>query len=115
LLWLTLRTLRLGETLGTLAQLATVIAVSAGCDIVLDDTGLIAAIVTGLAVANLPGFDMPARRQFFETLVQLITGLLFISISATVPPASVTPVLLPALGLIAVLVLLVRPSHAARR
>jgi NhaP-type Na+/H+ or K+/H+ antiporter len=112
LLWLTLRTLRLGETLGTLAQLATVIAVSAGCDIVIDDTGLIAAIVTGLAVANLPGFDMPARRQFFETLVQLIIGLLFISISATVTPASVTPVLLPALGLIAVLVLLVRPLVA---
>ncbi|MCX4820142.1 cation:proton antiporter [Streptomyces sp. NBC_01142] len=112
LLWLALRTLRLGETLGTLAQLATVIAVSAGCDIVRDDTGLIAAIVTGLAVANLPGFDLPARRPFFETLVQLIIGLLFISISATVTPASVTPVLLPSLGLIAVLVLLVRPLVA---
>ncbi|MBT2389205.1 cation:proton antiporter [Streptomyces sp. ISL-1] len=112
LLWLALRTLRLGESLGTLAQLATVIAVSAGCDIVVDDTGLIAAIVTGLAVANIPGFDMPARRPFFETLVQLIIGLLFISISASVTPASVTPVLLPALGLIAVLVLLVRPLVA---
>lgn len=62
LLWLTLRTLRLGETLGTLAQLTTVIAVSAGADIVRDDTGLIAAIVTGLAVTNIGGFDMPARR-----------------------------------------------------
>ncbi|MGW1881620.1 cation:proton antiporter [Streptomyces sp. NPDC001970] len=109
LLWLTLRTLRLGETLGTLAQLATVIAVSAGCDIVRDDTGLIAAIVTGLAVTNIRGFDMPARRPFFETLVQLIIGLLFISISSTVTPASVVPVLIPALVLIAVLVLVVRP------
>ncbi|MFI1396375.1 cation:proton antiporter [Streptomyces sp. NPDC020681] len=112
LLWLTLRTLRLGETLGTLAQLATVIAVSAGCDIVRDDTGLIAAIVTGLAVTNIRGFDMPARRPFFETLVQLIIGLLFISISSTVTPASLVPVLLPALGLIAILVLLVRPLVA---
>ncbi|MGW2558721.1 cation:proton antiporter [Streptomyces sp. NPDC001514] len=112
LLWLTLRTLRLGETLGTLAQLATVIAVSAVCDIVRDDTGLIAAIVTGLAVTNIRGFDMPARRPFFETLVQLIIGLLFISISATVTPASVVPVLLPALILIAVLVLVVRPLVA---
>ncbi|MFD9305667.1 cation:proton antiporter [Streptomyces sp. NPDC060048] len=112
LLWLTLRTLRLGETLGTLAQLATVITVSALCDIVRDDTGLIAAIVAGLAVTNIRGFDMPARRPFFETLVQLIIGLLFVSISASVTPASVVPVLLPALGLIALLVLVVRPLVA---
>ncbi|MFC9813771.1 cation:proton antiporter [Streptomyces virginiae] len=112
LLWLTLRIMRLGETLGTLAQLAVVITVSAGCDIVRDDTGLIAAIVTGLAVTNLPGFDMPARRPFFETLVQLIIGLLFVSISSTVTPASLTPVLLPSLVLIAFLVLVLRPSIA---
>lgn len=109
LLWFTLRLLRLGETLGTLAQLATVVVVATGCDMVFDDTGLIAAIVTGLTVANLPGFDMPARRPFFETLVQLIIGLLFISISATVTPKSVVPELLPTLALVAVLVLLVRP------
>ncbi|MFD3535268.1 cation:proton antiporter [Streptomyces sp. NPDC058664] len=112
LLWFTLRTLRLGETLGTLAQLAIVIGVSAGCDIVRDDTGLIAAIVAGLAVSNIRGFDMPARRPFLETLVQLIIGLLFISISSTVTPASLVPVLLPALGLIAILVLVVRPVVA---
>ncbi|MFF3839103.1 cation:proton antiporter [Streptomyces sp. NPDC001930] len=112
LLWFTLRTLRLGETLGTLAQLAVVIGVSAGCDIVRDDTGLIAAIVAGLAVSNIRGFDMPARRPFLETLVQLIIGLLFVSISSTVTPASLVPVLLPALGLIAILVLVVRPLVA---
>ncbi|MBX9421398.1 MULTISPECIES: sodium:proton antiporter [Streptomyces] len=112
LLWFTLRTLRLGDTLGTLAQLAIVIGVSAGCDIVRDDTGLIAAIVAGLAVSNIRGFDMPSRRPFLETLVQLIIGLLFISISSTVTPASLVPVLLPALGLIAILVLVVRPLVA---
>lgn len=112
LLWLTLRTLRLGETLGTLAQLATVIAVSAGCDVVRDDTGLIAAIVTGLAVTNINKFDMPARRPFFETLAQLIIGLLFVSISATITPDSLVPVLLPSLALIAILVLVVRPLVA---
>ncbi|MFJ9079580.1 cation:proton antiporter [Streptomyces sp. NPDC102278] len=112
LLWLTLRTLRLGGVLGTLAQLATVITVSAGCDIVRDDTGLIAAIVTGLAVTNIRGFDMPARRPFFETLIQLIIGLLFVSISSTVTPSSLVPVLLPSLALIAILVLVVRPLVA---
>ncbi|MFI9209945.1 cation:proton antiporter [Streptomyces sp. NPDC053253] len=112
LLWFTLRTLRLGETLGTLAQLAIVIGVSAGCDVLRDDTGLIAAIVAGLAVSNIRGFDMPARRPFLETLVQLIIGLLFVSISSTVTPSSLVPVLLPALGLIAILVLVVRPIVA---
>ncbi|MFD3726300.1 cation:proton antiporter [Streptomyces sp. NPDC058671] len=112
LLWFTLRTLRLGETLGTLAQLAIVIGAAAVCDVVRDDTGLIAAIVAGLAVSNIRGFDMPARRPFLETLVQLIIGLLFISISSTVTPASLVPVLLPSLGLIAILVLAVRPIVA---
>ncbi|MFJ3222246.1 cation:proton antiporter [Streptomyces sp. NPDC086783] len=112
ILWLALQKLRLGETLGTLVQLATVILVSAGCDIVRDDTGLIAAIVTGLAITNLPGMDMPARRPFLETLVQMIIGLLFISISSSVTPASVVPVLVPSLILIAVLVLVIRPLVA---
>lgn len=112
LLWFLLHRLRLGESLGTLAQLATVVAVSAGCDIVRDDTGLIAAVVAGLAVANLPGLGMPARRPFFETLVQLIIGLLFVTISAGVTPSSVRPVLLPTLALIGALVLVVRPLVA---
>ncbi|MET7494573.1 cation:proton antiporter [Streptomyces sp900116325] len=112
LLWVLLCRLRLGEILGTTAQLAVVIAVAAFCDVVREDSGLIAAVMTGLAVANLPRFDVPARRPFFETLVSLILGLLFISISATVTPQSLRHVVLPALGLTAVLVLLVRPLVA---
>jgi NhaP-type Na+/H+ or K+/H+ antiporter len=112
LLWLLLRKLRLGELLGTTAQLATVIAVAAACDVIREDTGLIAAIFMGLALANRRGFDIPSRRPFFETLVQLIIGVLFISISATVTPASLRHLLLPALGLIAVLVLAARPIAA---
>jgi NhaP-type Na+/H+ or K+/H+ antiporter len=90
LLFLLLRVLRLGEVLGTTAQLAAVIAVATACDVLRDDTGLTAAIVMGLAAANMRGFGIPARRPFFETLIQLIIGLLFISISATVTPASCT-------------------------
>ena len=57
---------------------ACVVAVAAVCDIVRDDAGLIAAILMGLAVANLRAFDLPARRPFFETLVKLIIGVLFV-------------------------------------
>jgi NhaP-type Na+/H+ or K+/H+ antiporter len=112
LLWLLLRRLRLGEVLGTTAQLAAVIAVAAACDAVREDTGLIAAIFMGLALANRRGFDIPARRPFFETLVQLIIGVLFISISATVTPQSLRHLLLPTLALVAVLVLVARPVAA---
>jgi len=69
-LWFLLRKLRLGEVLGTTSQLASVVAIAAACDIVRDDAGLIAAVVMGLAVANMRGFDMPSRRPFFEALVQ---------------------------------------------
>jgi NhaP-type Na+/H+ or K+/H+ antiporter len=112
LLVLVLRVLRLGEVLGTTAQLAAVIAVAAACDILRDDTGLIAAIVMGLAAANMRGFDIPARRPFLETLVQLTIGLLFISISASVTPASIRHLILPTIALVAVLVLITRPLVA---
>ncbi|MFZ0189538.1 MAG: cation:proton antiporter [Streptosporangiaceae bacterium] len=112
LLWLLLRKLRLGEVLGTNAQLAAVIAVAAACDVIREDTGLLAAIFMGLALANRRGFDIPSRRPFFETLVQLIIGVLFISISATVTPQSLRHLLLPTLGLVAVLVLVARPIIA---
>ncbi|TXS40128.1 sodium:proton exchanger [Streptomyces sp. uw30] len=113
LLWGLFRVLRLGEVLGTTAQLAAVIGVAAFCDVLRDDAGLIAAVLMGLAVANLPGMDVPVRRPFFETLVSLIIGLLFISISATVTPQSLRHVGLPALALAAILVLAVRPLVAA--
>ncbi len=112
LLWLLLRKLGVGEILGTTGQLAAVIAVAAACDALRADTGLIAAIFMGLALANRRGFDIPARRPFFETLVQLIIGILFISISATVTPQSLRHLLLPTLALVAVLVVAARPLAA---
>jgi NhaP-type Na+/H+ or K+/H+ antiporter len=112
LLWFLLRKLRLGEVLGTTSQLASVVGVAAACDIVRDDAGLIAAVIMGVALANMRGFDIPARRPFFETLVQLIIGVLFIAISATVTPQSLRHLILPTLGLVAVLVLVTRPLVA---
>lgn len=111
-LWLLLRLLRPGEVLATSLQLAAVIGVAAGCDALRDDTGLISAVVMGMALAHLPGLDIPARRPFFDTLVSLIIGLLFVSISATVTPASLRHVVLPSLALVALLVLVTRPLVA---
>ncbi|MEV6965106.1 cation:proton antiporter [Hamadaea sp. NPDC051192] len=112
LLWLALNRLRLGETLGTLAQLAVVVGVAAVCDAVRDDSGLFAAVVMGLALANMKAFDLSGRQPFFETLVQLIIGVLFVGISATVTPASLRGLVLPVLAVTAGLVLVVRPLVA---
>ena len=111
-LWLCLCKLELDDMLATTAQLACVVGVAAACDIVRDDAGLIAAILMGLAVANLRVFDVPAKRPFFETLVQLIIGVLFVAISATVTPESLRLMVLPTLALVAVLVLVTRPLVA---
>jgi NhaP-type Na+/H+ or K+/H+ antiporter len=111
LLWLCLCKLHLDDSLRTTTQLACVIGVAAVCDTIRDDSGLIAAILMGLAVANLDIFDVPAQ-PFFETLVQLIIGVLFVSISATVTPSSLSDLLLPTLALVAVLVLVTRPLVA---
>jgi NhaP-type Na+/H+ or K+/H+ antiporter len=113
ILWFLLYRVGLGDILGTLVQLAAVVAIAGVCDVIREDSGLIAAVSMGLAVANLRWFDMPSRQPFFEVLVQLIIGLLFISISATVTPASARSVLLPTLALVAALVLVVRPIVAA--
>ncbi|GAA2747333.1 cation:proton antiporter [Kitasatospora cinereorecta] len=111
-LWLLLGRMRLAETLATSAQLAVVVGVAAVCDVLHDDSGLIAAVAIGVAVANLPGLDAPAGNPFLETLVQQILGVLFIAIPATITPSSLKDLVVPALGLLAVLVLLVRPLVA---
>jgi NhaP-type Na+/H+ or K+/H+ antiporter len=111
-LWLCLVKLHLDDVLVTTSQLAVVIGVAAVCDIVRDESGLIAAILMGITIANLRVFDAPAKSPFFETLVQLIIGVLFVAISATVTPASLKHVVLPTLGLVAVLVVVTRPLVA---
>ena len=105
--------MRLTGTLATEATVATVVFVAATCNAISDDTGLIAAITMGVALANLPGIDTPEDRRFFKTIVQLVIGLLFISISATVTPGSLRDLVWPTVGLICCLVLFVRPLVAA--
>jgi len=111
-LWLLLAKVKLTGILATQAIIATVITIAGFCDALRDDTGLVAAITMGIVLANLRGVDLPGDRPFIKTVVQLAIGVLFISISATVTPASLRGVIWPALGLIALLVLVVRPAVA---
>ncbi len=112
MLWLLLKKLKLTGILATQAIIATVITIAGLCDALRDDTGLVAAITMGIVLANLRGTDVPEDRPFIKTVVQLAIGVLFISISATVTPASLRGVIWPTLGLVALLVLVVRPAVA---
>jgi NhaP-type Na+/H+ or K+/H+ antiporter len=112
LLWLALQKLALEQTLGTSTQLAVVIAVAGACDVLRAGTGIIAAIIMGLALANRPGFDIPARLPFLEMPIQLTIDVLLVSVAATVAPHVLWPLLLPTLALVAVLVLIARPVVA---
>jgi NhaP-type Na+/H+ or K+/H+ antiporter len=132
ILWILLKKLKLSGILAIEVILATVITIAGLCDSIQADTGLVAAITMGWILANLRGVDqnkerplvtrvvlsnlrgveLPEEHPMLKTVVQLIIGLLFISISATVTPASLRGVIWPSVGLVACLVLLVRPIVA---
>ena len=112
ILWFLLKKLKLRGILAAEAILASVIVAAGVCDAVQSDTGLVAAIFMGIVITNWPGIHVSEDRPQLKTMVQLIIGVLFISISATVTPASLHGVLWPSLVLVAGLVLVVRPLVA---
>jgi NhaP-type Na+/H+ or K+/H+ antiporter len=112
ILWFLLKKVRLTGALAAQAILATVLTTAGLCDALAADTGLVAAIAMGMVIANVSPTDVPEDRQLLKTVVQLTIGLLFISISATVTPASLRGVVLPSIALVLLLVLVVRPAVA---
>ena len=88
------------------------VAAAGFCNAVRADTGLLAAITMGVALANLPGVERPQDRPFFATIVQLVIAVLFITISASVTPAELRGVLGPTLVLVVGLMVAVRPVVA---
>ena len=111
-LWFLLKKVRLTGVLAAEAILATVLTTAGLCDALAPDSGLVAAIAMGMVIANVSGVDVPEDRRQLKTVVQLTIGLLFISISATVTPASLQGAVLPSAALVVLLVLVVRPVVA---
>jgi NhaP-type Na+/H+ or K+/H+ antiporter len=110
-LWAALRKGRLPRTLMPAVQFAVVVAVATGCDALRDDSGLLASLIMGLALANLPNFRVPGRR-LLDTLVEPLLGVVLLSVAATISPRELGRVWLPALAVTAVLVLVARPFVA---
>jgi NhaP-type Na+/H+ or K+/H+ antiporter len=91
------------------ATLMAVVAAFAAADLLRGDAGLVAAIVTGLVLANQRRVDIARIVEFKETLGTILLGLLFVLLSATVAIADVVDLGWQALALVVLLVVVVRP------
>lgn len=98
--------------LGTQVLLGSVVVVAGLANAVSEDTGLLAALLMGMVaprVARRFGASLESSGTFFETIVSIGIGVLFISIAALVPATTVAAMLLPTLALTAVLIVVLRP------
>jgi len=95
------------------AVLMVVVAALVVADLLRDDAGFVATTVLGVAMANQRRLDLSAAIEFQSSLVQLLIGVLFVLIAASVSPSDVRAVLPGALALVAVMVLVIRPLATA--
>jgi NhaP-type Na+/H+ or K+/H+ antiporter len=113
-LWLMLGELQRSVPQQTIAAaLLTVVAAVVAADLIRDDAGFVAATTMGMVLANQRRLDVSRVLEFQGNVVQLLIGVLFVLISASVTPASVRPLIAGSLGVIAVMVLLIRPLATA--
>ena len=93
--------------------LAVVVGALVAADLIRDDAGFVATTAMGMALANQRRIDVRLMLEFQQSLVQVLVGVLFILIAASVSPDDVTDVLPGALALVAVMALVIRPLAVA--
>ena len=93
--------------------LAVVAGALVGADLIREDSGFVATTALGMVLANQRRIDISLMLEFQQTLVQLLVGVLFVLIAASVSPEEVEAVLPDALALVAVMVLVIRPLAVA--
>ncbi|MBV9196509.1 MAG: cation:proton antiporter, partial [Solirubrobacterales bacterium] len=113
-LWVLLRGIqRAGPRQSVAAALMTVTAAVVVADLIRQDSGYVAASAMGIALANQHQLDVSRVLEFQGAVVKLLIGILFVLISASVTPSTVTSLLPDGLALIAIMVLVVRPLVVA--
>lgn len=109
------RLTRGNKLMGTQVLLGSVIVAAGISNAVATDSGLMAALIMGFAaprIAKRFGSSLESAEPFFNTIVSIGIGVLFISIAALVPSPDFLPVLVPTVGVALLLILLVRPIVA---
>jgi NhaP-type Na+/H+ or K+/H+ antiporter len=113
-LWLLLRELqRTSPRQAIPAALMCVAGALVAADLVREDAGFVATVTMGIVLANQRRLDVSRILEFHGAIVSLLIGILFILISASVTPSEVSAVLAEGFGLIAVMVLVLRPVVVA--
>ena len=98
--------------LGTQVLLGSVLLAAGLADSVNDDSGLLTALLMGVTAPRLAkkyGASLDAAKPFFNTIVSMGIGVLFITIAALVPSPTFTALLLPTLLIVLILLFVVRP------
>lgn len=98
---------------GIAVTLMMVAAAVVGADLLRDDSGLVAAAVMGAILAGRRDLDASRIVEFHGTVVELLIGVLFVLISASVSPSQVHAVLWDSLALVGLMVLVIRPLAVA--
>lgn len=102
--------------LGTQVLFGAVVVCAGLSDSMAEDSGLVAAVVMGLATPLLVRKHLEDHFEsvmpFFDVLVSISIGVLFVSISALVSPESLQGLILPSIAMVAALVLVLRPLTA---
>ena len=114
-LWLLLREAhRNAPRMVVASTLMVVVSVVVVADLIRQDAGLLAAVLLGILVANQRSIDVSRSLfEFQETLVQLLIGVLFVLVSASVSPTELRSVMPEALVLVAIMILVIRPAVVA--
>jgi NhaP-type Na+/H+ or K+/H+ antiporter len=113
-LWLILRASeRSSPGQGVAAALMILAAAVVGADLLREDSGLVAAAIMGMVLANQKQVDVSKILEFHGTIVGLLIGILFVLLSASVTPSQFQAVLGSGLALVAVMVFVIRPVVVA--
>src|SRR5215831_4729170 len=114
-LWLLLRVVhRSAPRMVVGATLMVVVGVVVVADLIRADAGLLAAVLLGVLVANQRSIDVSRSLfEFQDTLVQLLIGVLFVLVAASVSPTELRSVMPEAVALVAIMILVVRPAAVA--
>ncbi|MBL6634181.1 MAG: cation:proton antiporter [Thermoleophilia bacterium] len=106
-----------GRAMGSQVILGVVVLMVGLANTVTDDAGLLAALLMGLAVVRISRRfgreeQVASAQPIMSTFVTMAVGVLFVALSALVTPESLLPLLGPAIGTAAILILVVRPAMA---
>ena len=121
MLWLLLREVQWNAPRMVVpATLMIVVAAVVAADLIRTDAGLAATTLMGVELGNQAHLldarhriDISLTLEFEETLVQLLIGVLFVLVAASVSVDDVRSVLPEALVLVVVMVVLIRPAVVA--